>query len=278
MIAYGTGKAGQWSKDEADRRLQRAMTWLATGACGGCLLAGLAVGILVVPYLYHYVPIARRAPVAGYWTVAAAAVAAAASWVVVVVRRMEGPIDALSRERIRHLHGGQAEALVASHLRTLGDRWHLFNNVRVGGAEDVDHVLVGPGGLFCVSTKSHRGLYAWDASARTATLNGRPTDHVRQAQAMAMQLRHWMQARLRPEHGAGAVPFVHPILCVPLAAVELPAGVTRVRVVDGRQLHDLLNGGAESLKPAAVRGCVAVLKELTGWEAVRAGPASLPTA
>ena len=217
MIAYGTGKAGQWAKGEAERRFDRMLWWMIVVA---------AAGSPAVRCRDRGQPAARGLPLP-------AGRAAGASRSVLGDRRGPtrrrcrrrpaahsshgGPVDRLARERIRHLHGGQAEALVAFHLRQLDDGWHLFNNVRVGGAEDVDHVLVGPAGLFCVSTKSHRGLYAWDAAARTATLNGRPTDHVRGAQAMAMQLRHWMQARLRPEHGVGAVPFVNPVLCVPLA-------------------------------------------------------------
>ena len=50
--------------------------------------------------------------------------------------------------------------------------------------------------------------------------------------------------------------------------------MTRVRVVDGRELFDLLACGQAALKPADVRGCVAVLKELTGWTAVPAVPAA----
>lgn len=43
-------------------------------------------------------------------------------------------------------------------LALLDDRYYLINNLKLPGrADDVDHIIVGPNGVFAVETKNHRG-------------------------------------------------------------------------------------------------------------------------
>jgi hypothetical protein len=47
-------------------------------------------------------------------------------------------------------------------LTLLNDDYYLLNNLRLPGrADDVDHMVVGPNGIFALETKNHRGRILW---------------------------------------------------------------------------------------------------------------------
>ncbi len=72
------------------------------------------------------------------------------------------PMNALMRERILWLRGGQTEALVAWSLRDLGDEWHVFHNVEIRSRGTWTMCLSGLKGSTVCSTKAYKGLYAVD--------------------------------------------------------------------------------------------------------------------
>ena len=74
-----------------------------------------------------------------------------ASLVWVIVSLMRG-----LRHVERFFKGARGEEKVAGILRSLPDPYHVFNDFATGRAH-VDHVVVGPGGVFAVETKSWRG-------------------------------------------------------------------------------------------------------------------------
>jgi hypothetical protein len=57
----------------------------------------------------------------------------------------------------RWLQGAEGERQVGAILdRLSGDGWHALHDVSLGRG-NVDHMLVGPGGIFTIETKSNRG-------------------------------------------------------------------------------------------------------------------------
>lgn len=57
----------------------------------------------------------------------------------------------------RWLRGAEGERAVASVLAQLqDDGWQALHDISLGHG-DVDHILVGPGGIFTIETKSHSG-------------------------------------------------------------------------------------------------------------------------
>lgn len=56
----------------------------------------------------------------------------------------------------RFFKGARGEERVAGILRALPDRYHVFNDF-VAGGNHVDHVVVGPAGVFAVETKNWKG-------------------------------------------------------------------------------------------------------------------------
>lgn len=57
----------------------------------------------------------------------------------------------------RWLRGAEGERAVGAICTELeGDGWYAIHDVSLGRG-NVDHILVGPGGIFTIETKSHRG-------------------------------------------------------------------------------------------------------------------------
>jgi hypothetical protein len=62
-----------------------------------------------------------------------------------------------SAQAERWLRGAEGERVVGAVLTQLeGDGWKALHDISLGRG-NVDHVLVGPGGIFTIETKSHRG-------------------------------------------------------------------------------------------------------------------------
>ena len=57
----------------------------------------------------------------------------------------------------RYYIGARGEERVAAILRSLPDGYHVFNDF-VAGRHHVDHVVVGPAGVYAVETKNWRGM------------------------------------------------------------------------------------------------------------------------
>lgn len=58
--------------------------------------------------------------------------------------------------------GAEGEEAVARRLRKLGDEWKVLHSVPVGDGDcDIDHVVIGPGGIFTLNTKHHGGKKVW---------------------------------------------------------------------------------------------------------------------
>ncbi len=83
--------------------------------------------------------------------------------------------------------GAKGEEKTASHLRKLtdGDGWYALHSVPVSDrGTDIDHVLIGPGGIFTINTKHHPGALV-SVRDDVITVNRHPTEHAQKARAEA---------------------------------------------------------------------------------------------
>jgi hypothetical protein len=133
-------------------------------------------------------------------------------------------------------------------LSSLDDSYYLINNLELPGrADDIDHLMVGPNGVFALETKNHRGRIFWqDGQWYQAKISrsGRPQpaepirDPARQLKRNVDYLRGCINAtdpelsrrtRLWVE---GAAVFTHPAVTIDLPRKlkrRLPFPVLRVR-------------------------------------------------
>jgi len=132
----------------------------------------------------------------------------------------------------RHDRGATGEEQVGGLLDGLAGRgWHVVHDASLGRG-NVDHILVGPGGVFTVETKSHPG------PVRVARLHGGVLDQA-QAQRRAIE--------------AVVAEHVEPLVVFSRAWVDRPLARRKgVRVVPARMLLSYVDRQPERLDPEAV--------------------------
>ncbi len=87
-------------------------------------------------------------------------------------------------EEAKRRVGREAEEAVADELYPLVRRGYLlFSNVEHRAFGDIDHVLVGPGGVFVVETKGHRGVITADETSGELLRDGEPFERDFRVQA-----------------------------------------------------------------------------------------------
>ena len=78
--------------------------------------------------------------------------------------------------------GALGEISVGRLLAKLPEGCHVLHAVPVGrGSSDIDHVVIGPGGVFTINTKNHSGQKVWVAG-RTFMVAGQKQPHIRNAE------------------------------------------------------------------------------------------------
>jgi Nuclease-related domain len=132
----------------------------------------------------------------------------------------------------RHDRGATGEEQVGGLLDGLADRgWHAIHDVSLGHG-NVDHVLIGPGGVFTVETKSHPG------PVRVARVHG---SVLGQAQAQRRAIEQVLGGH------------VEPLVVFSRAWVDRPLSRRKgVRVVPARMLLSYLDRQPQRLTPAEV--------------------------
>lgn len=88
-------------------------------------------------------------------------------------------LDVKTDERAWRVGAG-GEETVGSRLDKLEKRgWHVLHAVPVGDrGSDIDHVLIGPGGVFTLNTKTHPGGTVW-VGKDSVRVNGHRTQYLR---------------------------------------------------------------------------------------------------
>lgn len=156
----------------------------------------------------------------------------------------------LSQTRLRNtLQAGlRGQRSTIEMLSLLDDTYYLINNLKLPGrADDVDHIVVGPNGVFAIETKNHRGRISWEDGQwyqSKTSRGGRPQpreamrDPTRQLKrnvdylracinqtdpALCRRVRLWIE---------GTVAFTHPAVSLDLSPTVqdmLPFPVLRAR-------------------------------------------------
>lgn len=107
--------------------------------------------------------------------------------------------------------GVLGERRVALELLRLGPEWTVLHSVPVGsGSADIDHVVIGPGGVFTVNTKHSRGKAVWYAGLGMY-VGGAGQRYVRNAVYEARRARTLLSNAVRaPVPVTGVIAFVDP--------------------------------------------------------------------
>ena len=184
--------------------------------------------------------------------------------------RREAPVRSLVA-RICGVHtderawriGADGEELVAAQLQRLGPAWKALHAVPVGGqGSDIDHVVIGPGGVYTINSKHHPGAAVW-AGGNTVIVNGAKTWYVRNSRFEARRAAELLSARAGfPVHVTGLIAIISDRTRFTVKS-QPPGG--DVYVLARRQVADWLSHRGAVLSPAQVGAVFEVARRSTTW-------------
>ncbi|PZE30185.1 nuclease-related domain-containing protein [Curtobacterium sp. MCBD17_028] len=146
--------------------------------------------------------------------------------------------DPLVPEARSWFKGALGERAVAVALEQLGPEWTVLHAVPVGtGQSDIDHVVIGPGGVFTVNTKNHAGQKVF-VGGGSFMVSGYRQPHMRNALHEAERAERLLSV------AAGVQVRVQPLLILAAAASfkvgrKTPMVVTLQAHQVGRWFHGL---------------------------------------
>ncbi len=182
-------------------------------------------------------------------------------WVGIAVLVVGGSLYFECLRRWPHASDGTSGGSgTAELLSALPASFTVVNQVSLDGY-DIDHLVVGPSGVWVVDTEWHKGVVA--ESPQAVELNGRPLhrDPRRQARASAAELGRLI------ERSVGIRCQVRPIVCFPRATVRTNGSPAGTSVVDRQQLAARLRCGSGRLDPDQYTRIASALVALKNNEA-----------
>ncbi|MFF3614656.1 nuclease-related domain-containing protein [Streptomyces sp. NPDC002580] len=157
------------------------------------------------------------------------------------------------------LDGLEGEKRVGRELERLTVHgWRVLHGIPKGNGEDIDHLLIGPGGVFVFNTKRHPGASVW-VGDDVAKVNGSSHPYPAASRAEAAYVRGVL------ERYAGFAPDVVPVLAfVDVASVVRVPTQHTVRVYQEREVSALgpISG---RLTPEQVEQVYAVARHKRAW-------------
>ncbi len=157
--------------------------------------------------------------------------------------------------------GALGEVAVGRLLEKMSPQWHVLHAVPVGKDDsDIDHVVIGPGGVFTINTKHHRGQSVWIAG-RTFMVAGHRQPYLRNAEHEARRASRLLAA------ATGAPVTVTAVVAVvgakSLTVKEQPSDVV---VLDAAQLVRWLNKRPAVLTAAQAARLLQVADQPETWQ------------
>lgn len=163
--------------------------------------------------------------------------------------------------------GAQGEIAVGRMLDTLPGDWTVFHALPVGIKEsDIDHLVVGPGGVFTINTKHHRGKPVWVAN-RTLMVSGQKQQHIRNAEYEGARVTKLVHARL------GLPGRVLPVVAIHGAAsIVVKERPDLVAVLDARRLREWLLKRPVQFGPEDLTRIVTLVDDPGTWRTTASAP------
>lgn len=161
--------------------------------------------------------------------------------------------DPLSPDARSWFVGALGELEVARELDRLGPGWHVVHAIPIGErGSDIDHLVIGPAGVFTVNTKRHPGR-VW-VGGRVLMVNGQRTNHVRNAEHEARRVERILGV---PVHGI--------IALVAVRRLTIKQRPEAVSVVTSKALVRWLNGRPRTLPATEVTRLTSLATDPRTW-------------
>ncbi|NUV40905.1 NERD domain-containing protein [Streptomyces sp. CAI-24] len=137
--------------------------------------------------------------------------------------------------------------------------WRALHSIPLSARNDIDHLLIGPGGVFTINTKNHPKASVWVGNDMVKLNGGQAYPYVRKSRGEADRA-----ARVL-ERGCGfPVPVTPLIVFVKPASIKVEGTLLDVRALSERDLSGL---GPRSgvLDPAQLELVYAVARDSRNW-------------
>ncbi|GGE96202.1 nuclease-related domain-containing protein [Mycetocola zhadangensis] len=156
--------------------------------------------------------------------------------------------------------GAEGEIAVGRELADLPAGWTVLHAVPIGTrGSDIDHIVIGPGGVFTVNTKHHLGKNIW-VGRRAVMVNGRKVPYLRNAEYEATRVSTLITKRM--PLGIDVQPLV--VIVAP-RQITIRQKPDRVTVLTSRQLRRWLEKRPSVLDEATVSALTALLDDPDVW-------------
>ena len=169
-----------------------------------------------------------------------------------------------SNERAWRL-GSIGEEKVGAELARLvrrDARWRLLHSVRVGGrGSDIDHVVIGPAGVFTLNAKHHPGKRIW-VRGDAFLVGGSSHPYVRNSRHEAARASRLLSAAI-----GATVAVIGVVVPVGAADLKVRSQPQDVHVVPRRQIAQWLAAWPHAMNEPMIARVFDVARRSTTWTA-----------
>jgi hypothetical protein len=172
-------------------------------------------------------------------------------------------IDMKTDERAWRVGAGGEETVGAKLDKLREHGWHVLHAVPVGNkGSDIDHVVIGWGGVFTLNTKTHPGKRIW-VSSRQVRVDGHPVPYLRNSRYEAERSARLLTA------AAGFPVFVRPALVFLTGSlipdVTIKQAPEDVIVLDRMDIPGAFKRSTRRLNEETVDAIFQVARRSTTW-------------
>ncbi|MFE1296360.1 nuclease-related domain-containing protein [Streptomyces sp. NPDC058731] len=131
--------------------------------------------------------------------------------------------------------GLAGERRVGAELDRLGRHgWRVLHPIPLANKVDIDHLLIGPGGVFSINAKHHHKKAVWVGDDSVIVDHGKPSPYVRKSRAEAKRV-----TRVLERYCDFPVPVESVLVFVGVTELKVVASQLDVRVYQERQVSAL---------------------------------------
>ncbi|WP_394770747.1 nuclease-related domain-containing protein [Lacisediminihabitans sp.] len=167
--------------------------------------------------------------------------------------------------------GARGEIAVARALGRLPAAWTVLHSLPVGKTEsDIDHLLVGPAGVFTINTKHHSGKKIW-VGGRGFLVSGRSMPYIDRAESEAASV-----GKLIARHLPSGTLVRAMIVLVDPGSIRIRERPELVTVIDARHLVRWILKQPEMLGASEVADLAHLLDNPAVWRETPEQAADVP--
>lgn len=158
--------------------------------------------------------------------------------------------------------GATGEIIVGRILATLPPEWTSFHALPIGKkGSDIDHIVIGPGGVFTINTKHHGGKAVW-VGGRGLMVSGQKQPYIRNAEYEAGRVTKILKERMP------LLPAAQPVLAmVNPKSLTIKVEPEQVKVTTAAGLRRWIMKRPPVLAAADLAQLVAIIDDPATWPA-----------